>query len=422
MKNYLYFSLFFFIAVLTSNAQITLNKTINDLLPQIALVEMGTITLKDSTLNSKDTPIHLKKEFIKYLDFLKQIENLKKLKGSIEFGFNGNEVDNTNLYTINTGMQANFGGYPLEVEATTNIQTQITDGKFEENLSSLDISMDYHLFNSLTHETYVFVKRTKNKFLGIDQRYEIGGGYVLNFYSGKSENGRVKSTTEKGKKFLKQLYKYEKLYSQLTTTDTLVKDVIKSKLSSSLKKEKKDINNTNFDTIFNSRTEQEKSIIKSYSKHRVALLLGFNYEIEKTRDSLSLYNKELDSTFNKTFEATSLFRLVVAPKYTLKGDKFKWSNTVFFKIGLLNLVDDVVLPDEDISNQLVRDERADYWIDLSTSFEFEISEYLSFVSTINYVYDNAPKRIFFDNDNLIPQIAEAESRFTGINFKLKYKF
>ncbi|WP_435412912.1 hypothetical protein [Psychroserpens mesophilus] len=385
----------------------TLSKTINDLFPHIALVEIKS----DST----------KKHFIDYLNFLKKVERLKKLKGAIEFGFNGSEVDNSNLYTIVTGMEASFGGYPLEIEAKTNIQTQITNGAFDENLSSLDISMDYHPFNNLTHETYVFVMRTKNKFLGIDQRYEIGGGYIFNFYSGNRENGVSNSLVKQGKDLIDKLYAYHETYST-ETNGVKLKDEIKSKLADHLTKNNNDIKRTNFDAIFNAKEEQQKSIIKRYSKHRVALLLGFNYEIEKTQDSLTLFNKELDTTFNKTFEATNLFRFVIAPKYNLQGERFKWTNTIFFKIGLLNLVDDLVIPDDTITNQLVTDKRTDYWMDLRTSFEFKISNYLAFVSTLNYVFDNAPKRIYFNGVNGIPTIAEAENSFTGINFKLKYQF
>ncbi|WP_040250856.1 hypothetical protein [Psychroserpens mesophilus] len=385
----------------------TLSETINDLFPHIALVEIKS----DST----------KKHFIDYLNFLKKVERLKKLKGAIEFGFNGSEVDNSNLYTIVTGMEANFGGYPLEIEAKTNIQTQITNGAFDENLSSLDISMDYHPFNDLTHETYVFVMRTKNKFLGIDQRYEIGGGYIFNFYSGNRENGVSNSLVKQGKDLIDKLYAYHETYST-ETNGVKLKDEIKMKLADHLTKNNNDIKRTNFDAIFNAKEEQQKSIIKRYSKHRVALLLGFNYEIEKTQDSLTLFNKELDTTFNKTFEATNLFRFVIAPKYNLQGERFKWTNTIFFKIGLLNLVDDLVIPDDTITNQLVTDKRTDYWMDLRTSFEFKISNYLAFVSTLNYVFDNAPKRIYFNGVNGIPTIAEAENSFTGINFKLKYQF
>ncbi len=386
-----------------------LNKIIDELIPHIAVVNIGNTNEKE--------------HFVKYLNFLKKVEDLKRLKGSIEFGFVGNEVDNSNLYTINTGMKANYGGYPLEVEATTNIQTQVTNGKFEENLSSLDISMDYHPFNNLTHETYVFVMRTKNKFLGINQRYEIGGGYVFNFYSGKEVDGKGKSLTSKGKDLIKKLNDNHKVYSSTTRRQPKAKrDKIKDVLNRHFRRNGQSLDADKYDTIYNSKVEQQKSIIKNFSKHRAALLVGFNYELEQTQDSLTLFNKDLDSTFNKTFEATNLFRFVIAPKYTLKGDKFKWSNVIFFKIGLLNLVDDIVIPDETISNQLVTDKRADYWMDLKTSFEFKISEQLSFVSTLNYVYDNAPKRIYFDDAEGIPRIAEAEQSFTGINFTLKYQF
>lgn len=355
-----------------------------------------------------------RKSFINYLGFIRKIEKSESIQGSVKFGFNGNEVDNSNLYTILTGMEANYGIFPLEINAKMDVQTQVSNGDFEENLSNLHLSMDYHLDKEMLLETYAFVARTKNKFLGIDQRYELGGGIIVNLYSGVLPKAKL---TGKGEKLLKKLKAWQEKYPVETLNEIPIKQCLEDYCITKNILSKEEIKK-----LFEVQESHEKTLKKKYSKFRLGLLTGFNYEIERTKENLTLYNQDLDTPLNRTFDTTSLLRLTVAPKFEVQGDNFVWKNTLFFKIGLLNVVDNIILPDEDLTNIDIQDEKSDFWIDLRTSFSFKLTKKLSFVSSLNYVYDNAPKRIFFENSEGNFDIASAEDSFTGINFELKYTF
>lgn len=132
------------------------------------------------------------KDFHDFLKIVDKVNDLNGMSGSIKFGITGNESDESDLYVIQSGMEFNSGLFPLNVEASMNIQTQIQNGNFEEVVSNIDLSVDYLSANTY-NEGYAFVKRTRNTFLGIGQRYEIGGGYVANLYKSTLKKGRALS-------------------------------------------------------------------------------------------------------------------------------------------------------------------------------------------------------------------------------------
>jgi len=418
------YTILFLFLICTSQigAQNESEKNVLDIIEKIN-PHIYSIPFKKDSIKKKDSIIlkNPNKEFNEYLNFVKKIEKLKNFTGSISFGFKGHEVDNSNLYTIDTGIQGTYGVFPLEVEAETNTQTQVNDGKLEENLSSLDISIEYHPKETLAFETYAFVLRTKNKFLNVDQRYEIGGGGVFNIYSAKIKNDKPEGITEEGEKLLNEWIEFEKKYPTKNIDSSETVGTIKKYF-----KEKKLLDSSAINKLFKVKERHEKVIRKFYSKHRLVLLIGANYEIEKTKDSLSLFSKKADTIINKSFDATNLFRLIIAPKYVVQGKNFKWRNVIYFKIGLFNIVDDIYtnedVLDEANSNLILDDKLTDYWIDFQTTFEFKLTDKLTLESSLNYIYDNAPKRQYYRDGDDVFKIVRAEDSYTGISFKLKYKF
>ncbi|MEL6924441.1 MAG: hypothetical protein AAFO94_10375 [Bacteroidota bacterium] len=147
-----------------------------------------------------------------------------RMNGSAGFTFSGNESELSNLYRVGVTGSMDGGAYPYEVDFSINVQTTIQNGNFQESLSDIDVSFDFHPIipdefkkkekklkdgtvitrvpDGLWMESYVFLKRFNNNFLGIQQRYEAGAGFVLNLYS--------TGLTEKGKTNLKQLEKIPK--------------------------------------------------------------------------------------------------------------------------------------------------------------------------------------------------------------------
>ncbi|GAB1857298.1 hypothetical protein MHTCC0001_21340 [Flavobacteriaceae bacterium MHTCC 0001] len=363
-----------------------------------------------------------KDSFLKYLNFVQGIEQERKqVYGSIAFGLNGNEVENKNLYNINTGVSIRYDNYPLEIEAAANILTQIADGKFDENLSVLNISMDYNIGKSTIHEGYAFINRSKIKFLGIDQRYEIGGGYICNVFTSTVEdiNGQdvIRSTIKEGHSLIKNSRKYKKAY----TKNRLKRLTTLNRVNRRSNGTQKLLSENDINTLTSIFDDYEKIFKKKYSHFRLAFLIGINREIEKTQSDLPLYGSSIDTSY--TFDSTNIFRLVAAPKLEIRGGKFSWKTTCYFKQALFNSVDDEYNNSHLINNNsdpIITDKRSDYYLDLNTSFQFSLSKKLSLVADLIYVYDNAPKRRYFFDSNNFLELATAENNFTSIMFKLKY--
>ena len=351
----------------------------------------------NETETNKQTKLDTIKDFNSYLKTISKIQEINSLSGSINFGIIGNESDNSDQYTIQSGMKFNSGLHPLNVEASMNIQTQIENGTFNEVVSTIDLSVDYLSANTI-HEGYAFVIRSRNTFLGVNQRYEIGGGYVANLF---------KSRMKKGQNLIDSIEKWETNYKK----ETLEKINYYKNL-------KETFGEDEIEALF-TETEQHKSTVDvKYSRYRFAFLIGFNTEVEQTKENLELYDN--DFSFTNTFKGTTIFRLVVAPKFELKGEKFKWANTLYGKIRVAgddeSLVDNasvIMTPDEFRENNLT-----DFWIQFQSNFEFKLSKSLSLLATVNYIYDNAPKRQYYSTN----QIAFAEQRYLGTAMSLKYSF
>ena len=79
--------------------------------------------------------------------------------------------------------------YPSEIEFSTNIGVTLRENTFEEEVAELGISYDYH--HSLGFENYFFARRYTDNFLGIDQRYEAGGGVLFQVWRGFTEHGKA---------------------------------------------------------------------------------------------------------------------------------------------------------------------------------------------------------------------------------------
>ena len=93
---------------------------------------------------------------------------------------------------LRTSVDISRGSYPDQIRLRSSIGvTRTESGALSESLSDLHLSYDYHLRDEHL-EAFVFGKRFSDDYLGIDQRYEIGGGIVLNaFLGGVTKNGRT---------------------------------------------------------------------------------------------------------------------------------------------------------------------------------------------------------------------------------------
>ena len=113
--------------------------------------------------------------------FKKQIQTENKINGTLGFGLTLQNSQNQDLSQFKVSANVSRGFFPGEFEFKSEINVQVQDGRFIENLSNLSMSYDHHIGSDLTYEGYTFLKRTSNNFLNIDQRYEVGAGLIWNF-------------------------------------------------------------------------------------------------------------------------------------------------------------------------------------------------------------------------------------------------
>ena len=394
--------LFLILTFVFGSAQETdIEKILDNLIYHYDNPSNDTITFKSKgkIINNNDFRNYLKK-------IQDNAEEEKKFKGEISFGLTGLEANENSQFVISTGMNIQKGVFPFEFKLSSNIQAQTLNGVLTENVSNIAISFDYHFSDDLNKETFVFVKRTNNTFLGIDQRYEIGGGFLFNLYSGdnKNQDGLI-NNGEKLKKFTKNSM------TQSEYEDAL--DIIYDKTKKHVK-----INEKGKKALKKAPKRYENVLKKLQSQTRFSILGGINYELEKTQDSLPVFYKDR-TPLKHAFDATNRFRIVLRPGFEWKGENFTFESKAYFKFGVFG----------ELTNQIEEgiqiDKRVDYWSEWITSLNFNFTKKIGLTIQYNLFYDNAPNRIYsniaLENEPTNFQVFTAEDRFSSLVFKFNYK-
>ncbi|NNC33827.1 MAG: hypothetical protein HKO09_03015 [Croceitalea sp.] len=342
----------------------------------------------------------------------------EQFNGKISFGLNGQEVKNSNFFVISTGIELSKGTYPFTFDLSSSFQAQIQNGALLETVSNLSISFDYNYSEKhVGQESYVFLTATNNSFLGIDQRYEIGGGLIFNLYSAQKYitkgTPRIKANrtdgplnyglTEAG-----QVKLIGKNQDSILSDTSFNKEVDELRLFSEKSSEMKNLKKA--------RKQFTNNMIKQYSTTRLSLLAGVNYELEQTADSMELFNGDLIR--RGAFDATNRFRFVLRPGFAMQGGNFKFKSTAYFKLGIINEFKN------EVRNGPAMDKKADYWTEWTNSLNFKFTEKIGLSIVYSLFYDNAPNRLFFNvSDNTTPdfRLFEAEKvyRFMGFNFNYR---
>ena len=113
----------------------------------------------------------------------------RALKADILFGLSGDEAGEKSLYKLNTGISLSRGDFPSELAVVSRLGMQLRDGVLQEDVTSLQITYDYHATNNLQY--FAFAERFTDSFLSIQQRYEIGFGARLAKHFGANGGGRA---------------------------------------------------------------------------------------------------------------------------------------------------------------------------------------------------------------------------------------
>lgn len=215
----------------------------------------------------------------------------QKLAASASFSFSDNQAEGRSgldagalddeQQRIRTAVSVNRGNYPLEVTLRTGVELTRDENRIEESVSSIFFSVDRNI-TSARHEAYAFVNRSSDRFLGLTQRYETGGGYVFNHRVGRTAKGRALLRDLRGSsagadargggalpvataEAASWTACYERLKSVLPSTSGWpTSDALAERLDGSVR-------------------IAEKSAAESYYRWRFALLVGFQGEIEQAR-------------------------------------------------------------------------------------------------------------------------------------------
>ena len=349
-------------------------------------------------------------EINQLLSFLNNFLNSEhKLNGSANFNFAGNENDVTSLFKIGVGASIDHGLYPYELDLSTNIQTVIQNGTFQENISDVDISFDFHPItpgvdaknDGLWLENYVMVKRFNDGFLGIEQRYEAGFGVILNWFSNKlTNNGTANATSLDAK----------------PTYNVHGDDLVRCLESCYNKKSILNLSAAETGTLSYTRERFKRGNKKKFSKLRLALLAGVYYEIEQARAQNTILFNGKDSTFNELFDATNKLRLAIRPTLSWKPkDGYTLKIYPYFKLPVGNIYDTV-------REGNLEDRRIDYFLDIQTSFKINIESNFAISIFYRLLYDNAPKRKYLQQNDGSFVLLSGQERHSNFGVSLNFGF
>lgn len=406
-----------------------------------------------SAINQKDSSVvndlQLANKTYALLDNLYEFMNREhRLNGKGYFDFAGNETKKNSVYRFGTGISIDQGLYPYELDFSADVQTLLNDGVFVANESNIDISFDFHPYvpqpeskigrydakikelqlntnpteiekenneyllkkyqrkidkaydaNGLWLENYIIAKRFSDGYLGIESRYEIGGGFIFSLYSG--------AMTKKGR----------------TTRDEIIpksigkpkeQDIIHSLKALTPAHNLLQLSPADIEVISDSRSRYLIANKKQNSKLRLTLLLGSFYKVEKTiiENTIKFNGKDTSITFDvnptNRFESVVRLGLVWKPK-----DKYK-----------LKIYPLLILPFDRIKNVVeqdgYKDERLDYFFYFNSALDIEVEKRFSISLFYRYFYDNAPSRVFLkqlDNTYVLLMGEQKKSSFgMGLNF------
>lgn len=313
---------------------------------------------------------------VKLLKDFEQKEN--RFNGSARFGFAGDKTGAASLYKINGGISVYRGYYPDKFEFANDVGMVLSNGAFTENVSNIFITYDHSLpvGDSLFLENYAVMSRFSDEFLGIEQRYELGGGFIVARWS--------KKLTAKGRQ---ELTAVSRLTLANTGADTLLACISGDCAAAT------PTSPTDAAKLIRAQQMAKTATRKRYNTFRVALLTGLFLETEKgfAADTLTtaagkIYRKQ-------SFSATQYLRWEFRPTIDLKpNDQWALKIRPYFKMPM---------PWEWYSQTTQNgftSKAVDYRIDLQTSLSIKLAEgsgkQASFEVQYRVLYDNAPKRAF----------------------------
>jgi hypothetical protein len=328
-------------------------------------------------------------EFLLMEDTLNDLNlKLNGIKPKVVFGFNGNSSNSSNKYIFISGISLDYGRFPSELNLKLTTETQLKNGVTDDKISELFISYDHHpklkkAENRSNLEDFVFVSRYSDDYLGIDEKYELGVGIVINYWSKK----HLTETGSKNYSSIKRLSAYE-------PSQTLKNNW----------KHKEELENL------------EQSNIKKYSRLRFAFLLGFFYELEKIAFKDSIPTASGKVPYQCNFDGTAQLKWEIRPTMKINfSDEFSLDLKCYFKMPFpgkfLNTVE----------FDTIADTRFDCFIDFPITLTYKVNKNMELGINYRLMYNNAPRRRYIMlNDAYSPFLLMPDQRHQSVNLTFTF--
>ncbi len=349
-------------------------------------------------------------DFWSVMNVLKAGEDRQQVfKGSANFGFSGDQSEDQKLYQIAGGIRVNMENYPSQFNFKTGISMILNNGRFSENVSDIHISYDYHPLkeHKLWLENYVFLNRFSDAYLGVDQRYEIGGGVILNKYfknkllpTGQSKVEAVSKVTFDPDAYTGTTW-FMCTKEKCTALDLPIPD--KADIKKLKKAQQREIN----------------SVVKNHSQVRLGMLVGGFFELEKIVASDSLETISGKKFYSEEFEAEANFRIELRPTLTYQPTE-TWSLKMrpYLKFPLPHEWFSTVTQGE------FEDKRVDFRMDWDTRLHVSMSKHAGIDLNYRIIYDHAPTRTFYNDlsPEGVPVLLSANSfhHVFGVSFNVGF--
>lgn len=361
--------------------------------------------------------------FIRILGFLKKYHIENKNSGQISFGLDANSSKLSSLSRVQTGIKYKFGYFPYNVDVIAQLQTDYRNGELEESISNIDISYDFHLKKrndaitsqrDLVYEAFVYLNRSSNSYIGLESKYEVGGGFIFNFWSGFGNRG----TTVNGSLNKGRLTAFADI-SQNKNEKTIVKNYdalkIKYPILKALTDEQKEALSTIYEDVWLSN-------IKSYSRLRLAVLVGLFNEIEKVIifDSVRQSDNSLFYPQSISYPATSKWRITLRPTvYFNLSDEIRIKLLPYFKFSPIEFNNVVSYEHE---GNLLIDRKQDYVWNVVGEINFRVTPYFSTGIQYTNMYINAPNRNYILDNYGVPVLFMGQKQHKQVKINFTYEF
>ena len=343
-------------------------------------------------------------EFWRLFKVIRDAEiDLDQMNGTANFGFSGNTSEEQEIYRINGGIRLSKGSFPQDFEFSTLLSIQVNNGQLLENLSNLRISYDrfLNLKNPFLMEGYAFINRRSDQFLGVDQRYEVGGGFIMAYWYKKL--------------FKNAQAKYNRFSQDRISVKSDENKVIVCQVENCVPIRLNGITASDFSALNNAQQRISNAILKQNSPLRLGMLFGVFYEVENIAHSDSLLTREGKKFFQHDFETTNKFRWEIRPTID-----FKISEAASIKIRPQIKFG---MPWEwkvDVAGKKEVDARIDFPI----IFSLQLSD--NFGVDLNYIYyyDHAPNSVLLNDKgpNDKPLYLTANQKHHFVQFQVSYQF